>query len=157
MKTDLPLEPRVPFLKALGGAAPALLGVAAVLVYALSFFLPAFDEAAGFSAFFLSLVLVVGFPMWLANPLFWSGLAGLCRGEYRSAWKAGLTGFILALSECWLFAKGLRVGYFAWAGSMALLAVAGWCGQRRQPSFEAERTGEGALIAARLTAVRARR
>lgn len=131
-------------------AVVTVLGVAAVLVYAVSFFLPVFLEAAGYHAFLLSLVSVVALPMWLANPFFWSGLAGLCRGEYRSARKAGLAGLVLALSECWLFFEGLRVGYFAWVGSMALLAVAGWCGQPRQSSIGAGNAGEATRIASRL-------
>ena len=113
-------------------AVVTVLGVVAVLVYAVSFFLPVFLEDAGYHALLFSLVSVVALPMWLANPFFWSGLAGLCRGEYRAARKAGLAGLVLALSECWLFSKGLRVGYFTWAGSMALLAVAGWCGQAQR-------------------------
>jgi hypothetical protein len=105
----------------------ALLGFAAALLYAASFFLPAVDGAAGYQAFVLSLVFIIGIPMWLANPVFWSGLTLLSQGKYASAGKTGLLALVLALSECWLF-NDLRVGYYAWVGSIALLAAAGWWG-----------------------------
>ena len=132
--------------------AVALLGLAAVLVYAVSFFLPAFDKTAGYQAFVLSLVCVIGIPMWFANPFFWAGVALLSQGKYRSAGKAGLVALVLALSECWLFAEGLQVGYYAWVGSMALLSAAGFCGAaegRDGPAHGSRGAGEAARIAAR--------
>jgi hypothetical protein len=136
----------------------ALLGLAAALLYAASFFLPATDMVAGYQAFVLSLVFVIGIPMWLANPVFWSGLTLLSQGKYRSARKAGLLGLVLALSECWLFSKGLRVGYFAWVASMALLAAAGWWGQLGHGPVHGPRVpGEATRIAARFTACRSPR
>jgi hypothetical protein len=128
-----------------------VLGVLAAVLYVVSFFLPACEGAAGYQAFALSLVCVVGIPMWLANPLFWSGLLLLSQGKRAAAGKAGLTAVALALSQCWLFWPGLRVGYFAWVGSMGLLAVAGWCGgQERQAAVpESRGAGEASRIAAR--------
>jgi hypothetical protein len=154
MKTDFttwPLHPRAVPEVAREHLSPAVLGVAAAVLYALSFFLPAFQEAAGYQAFFVSLFFVVGIPMWAANPVFWSGLVLLSQREYASAGKAGVLALSLALSECWLFSEGLRVGYFAWVGSMALLALAGGCGQPRDSfPIEAETAGEAARIASRL-------
>jgi hypothetical protein len=132
--------------------AVALLGLAAVLVYAVSFFLPACDNAAGYQAFVLSLVCVIGIPMWFANPFFWAGIALLSQGKYASAGKAGLVALVLALSECWLFAKGLRVGYFAWVSSIALLAVAGFCGGfDKPPPCRLRNVGEATRITARFS------
>jgi hypothetical protein len=70
-------------------------------------------------------------PMWAANPLFWSGLAHLYTGQYRAARNAGLAALFLSLSQSWMVYRELRVGYFAWVGSMVLLTAAGWCGQLR--------------------------
>ena len=62
---------------------------------------------------------------------------------------------LLALSECWLFAEGLRVGYFLWVGSMALLVLAGWCGLLQADSAPVTRgAGEASRIAARFAASR---
>src|SRR5262249_41227117 len=136
-------------------SAAALLGLFAALLYAASFFLPACEEVAGWQAFVLSLVFFVGLPMWLANPVFWSGLVLLSRGEYGPAGKRGLVAFVLALSECSLFAEGLQVGYFLWVGSMAVLAAAGWWGHVRSRPVEGTRgAGEASRIAARLAASR---
>jgi hypothetical protein len=137
--------------------AVAVLGLAAVFLYAVSFFLPACDNAAGYQAFVLSVVCVVGIPMWFANPFFWAGVALLSQGKYASAGKAGLVALVLALSECWLFAQGLQVGYYAWVGSMALLAAAGWCGAaegRDGPVHGTRGAGEATRIAARFGASR---
>jgi hypothetical protein len=132
----------------------AVLGVAAAVLYAGSFLLPAYHEAAGYQAFMFSFVCVIGIPMWLANPVFLSGLALLSQGKYRSAGKAGLWALVLALSECWLFSGGLRVGYYVWVASMALLAAAGWWGQlRRVPVHGPWGAGEATCIAARFRAV----
>jgi hypothetical protein len=95
-------------------------------MYAVSFFLDAADRMAGYQAFLLALYIPVYWPMWLANPVFWFGLSRLCQGRYHSAGTAGLVALVLALSESWLCGR-LDVGYFLWAGSMAVLALAGLC------------------------------
>jgi hypothetical protein len=131
---------------------PAVLGVAAALLYAVSFFLPAYHAGVGYEAFVSAFVCVIGMPMWFANPVFWSGLGLLYQGKYAAAGRTGLRAVVLALSECWLFSEGLRVGYFAWVGSMALLAVAGWCGQERDWPHGLRGAGEASRIAARFVA-----
>jgi hypothetical protein len=144
---------------ALGGSSPAvpLLGVSSAVLYAASFFLPAFQEGAGYHAFLFSLVYLLGIPMWFANPVFWCGLALLCQGKHRAARKAGVVALVFALSEFWLFLEGLRVGYFVWVGSMALLIAAAWCGVHDPPrdlSFPRPRgAGEATRIAARFVEV----
>ena len=155
MMTTLQPRTRPPEVALVHRPAVTLLGLSAALLYAGSFFLPAYQEAAGFHAFVLSLVFLVGIPMWLANPFFWSGLTLLAQGKYRSARNAGLVALVLALSECWLFAEGLQVGYFVWVSSMASLAVAGWWGQLQPYSAQGTRgAGEASRIAARLAASR---
>jgi hypothetical protein len=133
----------------------ALLGLAAALLYAVSFFLPAADGVAGYNAFVFSLVFLFFVPMWAANPAFWSGLAHLYQGQYRSARNAGLAALLLSLSQSWMVYRELRVGYLAWVGSMALLAVAGWCGQLGRMSAQGPKSaGEATRIAARFAASR---
>jgi hypothetical protein len=130
----------------------ALLGLAAALLYAVSFFLPAADGVAGYNAFVFSLVFLLFIPMWAANPVFWSGLAHLYLGQYRSARNAGLAALFLSLSQAWMVYRELRVGYFAWVGSMALLAVAGFCGgYGKQPPCQSRNAGEATRIAARFS------
>jgi hypothetical protein len=68
---------------------------------------------------------------------------------------------LLALSESWLFGLELRVGYFAWVGSMGLVALAGLCAEerRRRPApWPASRPAveEASRIAARFRLGRAR-
>jgi hypothetical protein len=132
------------------------LGLLAVLIYVLSFFLPALPHAVGYQTFVFALVFVIGVPMWAANPVFWIGLGKLYQGEYRTARTLGVVALLLALSECWLFSEDLRVGYFAWVGSMAGLALAGWWGTPpRWPVLaESERPGEASRIAARFPSMR---
>jgi hypothetical protein len=133
-----------------------VVGAVAVAVYAVSFFLPALDSIVGFQAFLCSLGFVITIPMWVANPIFWFGLRRLAQGRYRSAGKAGLLALVFALSESWMCAGGLRVGYFVWVGSMAVLATVGLFGDaqeerpRRWPFHPTwTRGGEAARIAAR--------
>jgi hypothetical protein len=102
-----------------------LLGYLAAVMFAVSFFLPALHNVAGYEAFVYALLWVICIPMWAANPVFWCGLAYLSAGRYRSAGKAGLAALLLALSESWMFWGELEIGYWIWAGSMAVLAVAG--------------------------------
>jgi hypothetical protein len=118
-----------------------LLGVLAAVLYVVSFFLPACEGMAGYQAFVISVVFLIGIPMWLANPGFWLGLLLLYQGKHAAAAKAGLLATALALSECWMFWPALRVGCFAWVGSMGLLAVAGWCGGEGKARRRARVTG----------------
>jgi hypothetical protein len=142
-----------------GGSSPAvpLLGVSATALYAFSFFLPAYHEAAGYQAFLSAWLFLIGIPMAVANPVFWCGLALLCQGKHGSAKKAGVVALVLALSEFWLVCEGVRVGYFVWVGSMALLTAAAWCGAHDPPrdwSFPRPRgVGEATRIAARFPEV----
>jgi hypothetical protein len=116
-------------------ATAGVLGGAAALLYVISFFLPALGDKGGgilgFQAFIYSVLLVVTIPMWLANPLFWLGLALLMRRQWHGARFYGLLAVVLGLSESWMYGKELAVGYILWVGSMVLLTVAGWCGCRR--------------------------
>ena len=102
-----------------------MLGAVAVTLYGVSFFLRAVGTVLGFLAFIWAPFTVVLIPMWLANPVFWYGLHCLFGGRLDAAAKAGLVALLLALSESWLFWGELRVGYVAWVGSMAALALVG--------------------------------
>jgi hypothetical protein len=145
-KTDLLIPPiqippclTTPVTATAGPTAALLLGCLALLSYTVSFFLPALHNVLGFQAFVYSILFLIGAPMWVANPLFWYGLVSLFRRRNRAAGKAGLVALLLALSECWMFHGQLAAGYFVWAGSMALLALAGWLGgEGNRP-----RTGSG--------------
>src|SRR5262249_19047678 len=106
----------------------ALLGLASALLYAVSFFLPATEGVAGYHAFVFSLACFLFIPMWAANPFLCAGLVHLYLGQYRSARNVGLAALFLSLSQSWMVFRELRVGYFAWVGSMALLTAAGCCG-----------------------------
>jgi hypothetical protein len=137
-------------------AAIVLLGSLAVVMFAVSFFLPALHGVAGYQAFICALLWLFGIPMWAANPVFCFGLAYLSAGRYRSAARAGLAAVLLALSESWMFWGELDVGYWIWAGSMAVLAVAGLCAsgmESRMPSWPGlsgrRMVGEAARIASR--------
>jgi hypothetical protein len=70
------------------------------------------------------------FVPWLANPALWVGMIALFRGRPRRAAAAGAVALPLALA--FLLAKDsgdhLQAGYYAWAGSMVLLPVAGLAG-----------------------------
>jgi hypothetical protein len=139
-------------------AAGDVIGLLAVILYALSFFLPATRWVVGYQVFVCSLVFVICIPMWAANLVFWAGLAELCLGRYRSAGLAGLVAVVLALSECWMFTAELRVGYFVWVGSMALLAFVGLCGtEENRPRWPARVgsniAGAATRIASRFPAV----
>jgi hypothetical protein len=70
---------------------------------------------------------------WLANPTFWVGLRLLGKGEWqRAAWMGTLaSAFALAIVAAGL-APATFVGYYVWFASMALLAVIGWIGAKRQ-------------------------
>jgi hypothetical protein len=118
-----------------------VLGGLAASLYVASFFFDAAAGVAGWQAFIWSVLLVVYLPMWLANPVAWIGFARLLEGRRRSAGGAGLLAVLLAFSESWLFFRELRVGYFLWVGSMAVLAVAGLLGEREgTPTAEPDRT-----------------
>jgi hypothetical protein len=110
----------------------SLLGTAAAVLYGVSFFLPVLSPGRmfGLEAFIYSVLMVVTIPMWLANPMFWLGLALLSGRRWQGACFYGLLALVLGLSESWMFWDQLTVGYFLWVGSMALLALAGWCGGR---------------------------
>jgi len=135
-------------------AVGVLLGCLSFLLYAGSFFLPATGNILGYQAFLYALIIVFCIPMWAANPALCFGLAWLSLGRYKSAGKAGLLGLALALSESWMFYPELGVGYFTWVASMAVLAVAGWCGhpeespQKWPGSSRGLAVGEAARIAA---------
>jgi hypothetical protein len=136
-KADLMLQPLlVPAHRSApvrGKHGPAIavgLGGLVFLLYGFSFVLPATGRMLGYQAFMMSVLFVLCIPMWLANPVFWYGLVRLCQGRCESAARAGLLALVLALSECWMFWGELSTGYFLWAGSMALLALLGWCGSR---------------------------
>jgi hypothetical protein len=127
------------------------LGLAAAVLYVVSFFLPAVPMVLGYEAFVYSLAIGICVPMWAANPVFWVGLCRLCVGQYKSAATAAVVAVVLALSGWWLF-KDLSVGYFAWVGSMVLLAVAGfWMGYDEQGPGQSRVDGEAARIAARFS------
>jgi hypothetical protein len=115
----------------------ALLGISAALLYAGSFFLPAYQAGVGYQAFVVSLVFLVGIPIWLANPFFWSGLTLLAEVKYASARNAGLVALLLALSEAWP----------CWPG-------AGWFGEEQTSLSETRGAGEASRIAARFAAAR---
>jgi hypothetical protein len=118
-----------PFVTTRHPAGVAVLGTLAVVMYGVSFLLPAAGRMLGYQAFVCAVLFVIGVPMWLANPVFWLGLVLLSRREYRSASTAGIVALLLALSECWMFSGDLGVGYFVWVGSMAFLALVGLFGE----------------------------
>src|SRR5262245_22378209 len=89
-------------------AAGDLLGLSAVIVYTVSFFLPAAGGVLGYQAFICALVSVICIPMWAANLALWLGLAELSLGRYGKAGIAGLVALVLALSESWMFMEELR-------------------------------------------------
>ena len=122
------------------------------LLYLASFALPVGRDLYGFGCFlwgaFASLLLLPaallslpgsllgGHPAedlglylpWLANPALWVGLRSLARGRPRRAAAAGAVALPLALAFLLTEPGDLRAGYYAWAGSMALLLVAGLVG-----------------------------
>jgi hypothetical protein len=78
----------------------------------------------GFQAFYYSVIMIITIPMWLANPMFWFSLSCFANRKFDAAATYGVCAVGLGLSESWMFWKGLSIGYFAWVGSMALLAGA---------------------------------
>jgi hypothetical protein len=72
------------------------------------------------------------FLPWLANPALWVGLWALARGRPRLAAAAGAVALPLALAFLLTEPSDLRAGYYAWAGSMALLLAAGLNGASRE-------------------------
>jgi hypothetical protein len=139
-------------------AAGDLLGLLTISLYAASFFLPATRDFMGYQAFVYSLVCMVFIPMWAANLALWLGLAELSLGRYRRAGLAGLVALVLVASECWLFVGELRAGFFAWVGSMVLLALVGLCGaEQNRPRWPVQVgtnfAGEASRIASRFPAV----
>jgi hypothetical protein len=127
------------------GSIASVLGIVAAVLYGVSFFLPASKGLLGFQAFFFSVLMVFTIPMWLANPLFWLGLALLSGRQWQAARFYGLLALVLGLSESWMFWEELSTGYFLWVGSMALLAAAGWCGCRMSQASRG--AFEGKLVA----------
>ncbi len=69
---------------------------------------------------------------WLATPALWFGLLFLALGRPRRAAAAGPVALPLALAFLLADTGVLRAGYYAWAGSMALLLVAGLAGALRE-------------------------
>lgn len=88
------------------------LAMMAVGLYGASFFLPACGRILGYQAFVWSVIFIVCLPMWLANPMFWVGLACASRGEWRAVRTYGLVALVLSLSEAWMFWGELATGYF---------------------------------------------
>jgi hypothetical protein len=87
---------------------------------------------------------------WLANPVLWVGLRLLARGRPRGAAAAGAVALPLALAFLLTEPSDLRAGYYAWAGSMALLLLAGLAGARAGPVRRLPDAGP--MFAARRTA-----
>src|SRR5437660_1576948 len=110
----------------------ARLGTVTAIIYAGSFFLPAFggigDGGYGFVAFIYAFAFYWAWPMWAANPIFWFGLVKLFNGRWDAAVAAGILALLLSLSELYWFWSIVNVGYFAWVASMATLAWAGLYG-----------------------------
>jgi hypothetical protein len=127
--------------------------LAPLTLYAASFFLPAFDTGTGrtlngWEAF--RRALEFGFPAlrpppktpgwalgtrpgvgWLANPAFFTGIVLAASGRWRLAALPSLAAVALALLwPTWIFAgfNHYLVGYYAWAGSMSLLAATALAG-----------------------------
>src|SRR5262249_16238320 len=95
-------------------------------LYLTSFFVPVMHNGFYGSHALLCALLVLPFwPLWLANAVMVFGIIFLFGERWREARKAGLWALALALSESWLFWNSVRVGYFMWIGSMALLAIVG--------------------------------
>jgi hypothetical protein len=130
-------------------------GVFATVMYIISFFLPAWQEARGYEAFVLSLMFLFCVPVWAANLVFWIGLAQWSQGRYWSASMAGLVALSLGLLGVWMFKDGLKIGYWLWVGSMGVLALGGLCKEqdsqpRNRPSQAITRdAGEASRIVAR--------
>jgi hypothetical protein len=68
---------------------------------------------------------VLGAP-WLANPAIWLGVVFLAAGSWRLAMVTGGSGLVLALLVISQYSQvGADVGYWAWAGSAAILFCGG--------------------------------
>jgi hypothetical protein len=84
---------------------------------------------------------LVYLPCWLSNFAMVGGLWCLARGRWKAARILSAVGLGLALTSLLPFAESrswmtLHVGYYAWLGAMALLAVAAWAygrGVKRRP------------------------
>jgi hypothetical protein len=106
--------------------------------YVCSFFLPAVGDGYGFNAFLAAAMFPFFWPMWAANPVVCFSLVKVFNQEWRAARKWGFFALGLALSESWMFWGSVKVGYFMWIGSMALIATAGchgWAHEQRVASF----------------------
>jgi hypothetical protein len=121
---------------------------AVLIVYAISFLLPVFDNTGahhdhmsptprgvvyGWNAFILGL-LSFFFPPggWLANVGVWIGAVFLAIERWRGAWIAGGVALLLGATYLYLLTdrsivsqKEYLAGYYCWLASMAILAVAG--------------------------------
>jgi hypothetical protein len=117
---------------------------ATMAVYLTAFFLLAWHDSSksggyfgsafqgrpisGARAFVMSLyVVVVGMPMWLANPAYWFGLYSLGRGWPRTARVSSVVAVLLAVSALFFCWREVHVGYWLWLASMGfLLASCFW-------------------------------
>lgn len=133
-----------------------------VFLYLGSFLLPAWHHShayeflgsmfggqpiSGARTFVVAFSIVIGIPMWLANPAFWIGLECLALGKERSAQRGAGVALLLALSELPLFFSGILVGYYVWVASIFLLLFASfYC----FPSLEPAQPCSVCLIVARI-------
>jgi hypothetical protein len=75
---------------------------------------------------------IVALAAWLANPVFWFGLASLSSNRCRRAMVLGMIALLLSFSFWHVNPNDvldLSWGYYLWVTSMALLMFAGWWGQ----------------------------
>jgi hypothetical protein len=119
----------------------------AVLLWALSFFLPTFDivvegkrsTSYGYDAFLIGLFSILGSPYfgglrtfaaWLANPLLWIGLLAFVKNRFGRAFILGVMATTLAATL--LVGEGdlslLLIGYSLWLLSMAIFTLAAGVG-----------------------------
>ncbi|WP_442511809.1 hypothetical protein SH528x_003554 [Novipirellula sp. SH528] len=123
-----------------------LVAILAVGLYGLSLLLPAIGTSGGYNQAQLGLskqnpgfwILILSMancfvlnPMWLANPLAWTGAFLLAKRSYRAAAVTSMLASVAALAGVWLFMQvtnggdqyDLLVGCYIWIASIVVLAV----------------------------------
>ena len=108
------------------------------VMYAVSFFLPAFDTGKefdsivvdGYWCFRATLGTPAWYVTWAANPALWIAWIQYCRRRWFSASALGLASLCWGTYQTvWVFfeinacASGLMIGYWLWIGCMLALTI----------------------------------